>query len=57
MGLSPQVVAVLLCLLACTGNSTHGSDSRALKEIIHILNQVTEKGVSIYLAPSPQTIR
>nr|XP_048293527.1 interleukin-4 isoform X2 [Myodes glareolus] len=44
MGLSPRVVAVLLCLLACTGNSTHGCDGRALKEIIHILNQVTEKG-------------
>ncbi|XP_038180617.1 interleukin-4 [Arvicola amphibius] len=44
MGLSPQGVAILLCLLACTGNSTHGCNGRALKEIIHILNQVTEKG-------------
>ncbi|XP_005350361.1 interleukin-4 [Microtus pennsylvanicus] len=44
MGLSPQGVAILLCLLACTGNSTHGCNGRALKESIHILNQVTEKG-------------
>ncbi|CAO2643079.1 Il4 [Lemmus lemmus] len=44
MGLSPQVAAILLCLLACTGNCTHGCNGRVLKEIIHILNQVTEKG-------------
>ncbi|XP_059125910.1 interleukin-4 [Peromyscus eremicus] len=44
MGLSPQLAAILLCLLACTGNRTHGCNDKALKEIIHILNQVTEKG-------------
>ncbi|KAL1779074.1 interleukin 4 [Sigmodon hispidus] len=44
MGLSPQLAAILLCLLACTGNCTHGCDEEALKEIIYILNQVTEKG-------------
>ncbi|OBS65197.1 hypothetical protein A6R68_06250 [Neotoma lepida] len=44
MGLSPQLAAILLCLLACTGNCTQGCNAKALKEIIHILNQVTEKG-------------
>ncbi|XP_028711522.1 interleukin-4 [Peromyscus leucopus] len=44
MGLSPQLAAILLWLLACTGNYTLGCNDKALKEIIHILNQVTEKG-------------
>ncbi|CAH6786368.1 interleukin-4 [Phodopus roborovskii] len=44
MGLRPQLAAILLCLLACTGNWTHGCYRGALKEIIHTLNQVTEKG-------------
>nr|Q60440.1 RecName: Full=Interleukin-4; Short=IL-4; AltName: Full=B-cell stimulatory factor 1; Short=BSF-1; AltName: Full=Lymphocyte stimulatory factor 1; Flags: Precursor [Mesocricetus auratus]AAA96032.1 interleukin-4 [Cricetinae gen. sp.] len=44
MGLRPQLAAILLCLLACTGNWTLGCHHGALKEIIHILNQVTEKG-------------
>ncbi|XP_003498528.1 interleukin-4 [Cricetulus griseus] len=44
MGLRPQLAAILLCLLACTGNWTHGCHNGALKEIIHILNQVTLKG-------------
>lgn len=46
MGLSPQLAAILLCLLACTRSYAGGQDGTALKEIIHTLNQVTEKGVS-----------
>lgn len=59
MGLRPQLAALLLCLLACTGNYTHGYNVSALKEIIHTLNQVTEKGVSTLsstISPDPQVI-
>ncbi|XP_055458812.1 interleukin-4 [Psammomys obesus] len=45
MGLSPQLAAVLLCLLACTGNYAHRQDRGTdLKEIIHNLDQVVKKG-------------
>lgn len=59
MGLSPQLAAILLWLLACTGHYTLGCNDKALKEIIHILNQVTEKGVSTLsgtISPDAQVI-
>ncbi|XP_051023227.1 interleukin-4 [Acomys russatus] len=44
MGLRPQLATLLLCFLACTGDCIHEHNDTALKEIIHTLNQVTEKG-------------
>ncbi|XP_021492996.1 interleukin-4 [Meriones unguiculatus] len=44
MGLSPQLAAVLLCLLVCTGNYARRQDREAgLREIIHNLDQVLKK--------------
>uniref|UniRef100_A0A8C9QF42 Interleukin-4 n=1 Tax=Spermophilus dauricus TaxID=99837 RepID=A0A8C9QF42_SPEDA len=45
MGLTPLLIATLLCLLVCPGNFTHGCNV-TLEEIIKTLNTLSGKKVS-----------
>uniref|UniRef100_A0A8D2DP43 Interleukin-4 n=1 Tax=Sciurus vulgaris TaxID=55149 RepID=A0A8D2DP43_SCIVU len=45
MGLTPQLIATLCCLLVCSGDFTHGYDV-TLEEIIKTLNTLSGKKTS-----------
>uniref|UniRef100_A0A8D2JQX9 Interleukin-4 n=1 Tax=Sciurus vulgaris TaxID=55149 RepID=A0A8D2JQX9_SCIVU len=56
MGLTPQLIATLCCLLVCSGDFTHGYDV-TLEEIIKTLNTLSGKKVSSLSGPiSPDVL-
>uniref|UniRef100_A0A8D2DMH6 Interleukin-4 n=1 Tax=Sciurus vulgaris TaxID=55149 RepID=A0A8D2DMH6_SCIVU len=53
MGLTPQLIATLCCLLVCSGDFTHGYDV-TLEEIIKTLNTLSGKKHNCPMSESKQ---